>query len=70
MEVIGLGKQNKVLVEVNKQDLKTITDSDKDFEVGDIIEISNSLTILNQIKKKKDKYTALFAELSSLFNQV
>lgn len=70
MRIIGIGENNKLIVEVTQGNLKAITDTTEDFVVGQEVEVGTDLTILHQIKRKKTKYVTGLTELANTIDQL
>jgi hypothetical protein len=68
IEVIGIGNNNKLILEIDQSDLKAITDTTEDFNVGQVVEISSDLNTLKQLKKKKDKFASGLTNLAAIIN--
>lgn len=68
MRIIGLGRNNRLLVELQQNDLKLITGENREFEVDETINVSATLTILHQLSRKKTKYVAFLEELKNIID--
>lgn len=66
MRIIGLGKNNRLIVELQQHDLKLITGENREFEVDETIDISSMLSVLHQLSRKKDRYVPILLELSQV----
>lgn len=70
IKVIAKAKNNKVHVEVNQNDLRLITGTNEEFEIGQEINVSGTLSVIHQLSRKKNKYSAVFAEITNVLNQL
>ena len=70
IEIIGIGDNGKLIVEVQNNELKLITGENREFDVGEQLEVSSLLSVIHQLSRKKTKFVVGLGELANIIDQL